>query len=145
MRGAVIAMEDSSKPKVMVVDDDRDVLDLLCLVVEALGVSCEPATTGEEALELLKGDQFDLLILDKNLPGIDGMETARQARDLRPDLPIAMVTGYASEESTTEAAAIGIDDYIKKPIDVDSFRRRVRELLPRDSGPLFPPVLGAPN
>lgn len=138
-------MTDSSKPKVMVVDDDRDVLDLLCLVIEALGVSCEPAMSGEEALELLRGGPFDLLILDKNLPGIDGMETARQARGLQPDIPIAMVTGYATEESTSEAVSIGIDDYIKKPIDVDSFRRRVRELLPRDSGPLIPPVVGAPS
>jgi DNA-binding response OmpR family regulator len=136
-------MNDASKPRVMVVDDDRDVLDLVCLVVEALGVTCEPAMTGEDAIELLQGDQFDLLILDKNLPGIDGMETAKQARNLHPNLPIAMVTGYASEESTSEAVAIGIDDYIKKPIDVDSFRRRVRELLPRDSGPIPTTAIGA--
>ena len=138
-------MTDSSKPKVMVVDDDRDVLDLLCLVLEALGVSCEPAMSGEDAISLLEGSQFDLLILDKNLPGISGMETAKRARDIHPDMPIAMVTGYASEESTSEAASIGIDDYIKKPIDVDSFRRRVRELLPRDSGPIPTPAINAPS
>lgn len=138
-------MTDSSKPKVMVVDDDRDVLDLLCLVVEALGVSCEPAMSGEDALAMLDGGQFDLLILDKNLPGISGMETAKAARDLHPDLPIAMVTGYASEESTSEAASIGIDDYIKKPIDVDNFRRRVRELLPRDSGPIPTTAVNTPG
>lgn len=127
-------MTDPVAPKVLIVDDDRDVLDLLCLVIEVLGVSCEPAMSGEEALRLMLKGRFDLLILDKNLPGIDGLETARQARALQPDIPIAMVTGYSSDESSEEAAAMGIDDYIKKPIDVDSFRRRVRDLLPRDSG-----------
>lgn len=127
----------------MIVDDDRDILELLCLVVEALGVSCEPISSGEEAIERIRLEGFDLLILDKNLPGIDGIETARKARRIQPGVPIALVTGYVSEESTSEAFKVGIDDYIKKPIDVDNFRQRLRELLPGGGGRSVPPTLDA--
>ena len=129
----------------MIVDDDRDILELLCLVVEALGVSCEPFSSGEEAIERIRLEGFDLLILDKNLPGIDGIETARKARRIQPGVPIALVTGYFSEESTSEAVKVGINDYIRKPIDVDNFRQRLRELLPGGGGRSVPPTLDAPG
>ncbi|HUU21142.1 MAG TPA: response regulator [Phycisphaerae bacterium] len=116
--------------RVILVDDDRDVLELLSLVVARLGVSCETAATGEEAVELMRKRPADLLILDKNLPGIDGLEAARRARELQPGIPIALVTGYESDESRRAAAAIGIDDYIRKPIDLTDFRTRIGALLP---------------
>ncbi len=117
-------------PRVILVDDDQDVLDLLRLVVGRLGVSCETASTGEAALELVREGSVDLLILDKNLPGIDGLEAARRAREMQPGIPIALVTGYESDESRHAAAEIGIDDYIRKPVDIDDFRTRIVALLP---------------
>lgn len=116
--------------RVILVDDDRDVLGLLAVVIGALGVRCETATSGEEALELLRGEPADLLVLDKNLPGLDGLEVARRARELRPGIPVALVTGYDSDESRHAAADIGIADYIRKPIDITDFRRRIGALLP---------------
>jgi DNA-binding response OmpR family regulator len=122
---------DGGNRRVILVDDDRDVLELLSLVVARLvGVSCETASTGEEAVELVRERPADLLILDKNLPGIDGLETARLARELQPGIPIALVTGYESDESRRVAASIGIDDYIRKPVDIHDFRRRIGALLP---------------
>jgi DNA-binding response OmpR family regulator len=118
------------KRRVILVDDDRDVRELLRLVLGRLDVDCETVSSGEEALELMRQGGAVLLILDKNLPGIDGLEAARRARALQPGIPIAMVTGYDSDEARRAASEIGIDDYIRKPIDVADFRRRIGVLLP---------------
>lgn len=115
--------------RALVVDDDEDLLRLLCVLLEDLGIRCERARDGENALALVKSLVFDLLVIDKNLPGIDGIEVARYARVAQPHLVTLLITGYASEESAHRAATAGVNDYITKPIDVGVFRKRVRELL----------------
>jgi DNA-binding response OmpR family regulator len=115
--------------RALVVDDDEDLLRLLCVLLEDIGISCERATDGENALALLKSLVFDLLVVDKNLPVMDGIEVARHARRLQPDVVTLVITGYASEESAHRAATAGVNDYLTKPIDVSRFRDRVRELL----------------
>jgi len=125
-------MPDGS-PRVILVDDDRDVRELLRVVLGKVGVVCETAATGEEAVALIRGGPADLLIIDKNLPGIDGLEAARRVRELQPGIRIALVTGYDSEEARQAAGDVGIDDYIRKPVDIDDFRRRVGALLPAAS------------
>ena len=122
-------------PLVLIVDDDADVLGLLQIVLSSLEVRLETVFTGEEALEILREREASLLILDKNLPGIDGLETGRRARRLRPDVALAMVTGYPSDRAREDAREIGFDEYLRKPIDVADFRRRMRDLLPRSSSP----------
>lgn len=111
------------------VDDDEDLLRLICVLLEDIGISCERATDGENALALLKSLVFDLLVVDKNLPGMDGIEVTRHGRRLQPDLVTLIITGYASEESAHRAATAGVNDYITKPIDVAQFRERVQRLL----------------
>jgi len=117
------------KQRALVVDDDEDLLRLMCVLLQDIGIECEPASDGENALALLKSLVFDLLVVDKNLPGIDGVEVARHARVLQPGVVTLLVTGYASEESARAAAIAGVNDYVTKPIDVGYFRARVKELL----------------
>lgn len=113
----------------LVVDDDADLLKLMRTLLQGIGVSCGRATNGEAAMALLKSLVFDLLIVDKNLPGMDGIEVARRARVLQPDVITLIITGYASETSAHRAATAGVSDYITKPIDAIQFRQRVTELL----------------
>jgi DNA-binding response OmpR family regulator len=115
--------------RALVVDDDEDLLRLICVLLEDIGISCERATDGENALALLKSLVFDLLVVDKNLPIMDGIEVARYARRLQPDIVTLVITGYASEESAHRAATAGVSDYLPKPIDVSKFRERVQALL----------------
>ena len=122
--------------RVLVVDADPTVLTLLGVLLEKEGLHSTLVETGEDALLELDTNLFDLLIFDKNLPGLDGMQLARIVHLLSPDVPILLVTGYASTESAREAAALGVSDYIRKPIDADEFRRVVNENM-RCSSPVF--------
>jgi DNA-binding NtrC family response regulator len=79
----------------------------------------------------LEGGLYNMLIVDKNLPGLDGMQLARIVHLLSPNMPILVITGYGSEESARDAAALGVRDYVRKPIDIDCFRRTVHEHLRR--------------
>jgi len=114
--------------RALVVDDYEDFLRLLCTYLESLGIRCESATSGEQATELLDSVLFDLLVVDKNLPDLDGITVARQARMAHPDLSVLVITGYPSEESAHRAAVAGVRDYIQKPFDVGVFCELVRDL-----------------
>jgi DNA-binding NtrC family response regulator len=128
--------ESGGAARVLVVDDDPTVLKLIGVLLDREGLDSTLVESGEEALLQLDTNLFELLIIDKNLPGLDGMQLARIVHLLSPDVPILLVTGYASTESAREAAALGITDYIPKPIDADEFCRVVSENL-RSSSPVF--------
>ncbi len=114
---------------VLIVDDEQVVLKLLGLIVEDEGLKSTCTTSGEEALGLLQKTPFDMLIVDKNLPDVSGLEIARVARRMQLGIPILIITGFASEESVQEAAALGVRDYVIKPIDVMEFRNTLMKLL----------------
>jgi DNA-binding NtrC family response regulator len=129
--------------RVLLVDDEDVIRRLMSRMVEGHGCTCTSAASGEEAGPLLESQAFDLLIVDKNLPGISGVEVAKLARKLQPGVPVLMITGYASEESAREAAAYGVSDYILKPIDLEDFRRRmIHSLMSKRRGRSSSPSIG---
>jgi CheY-like chemotaxis protein len=118
------------RKRVLIVDDEtiirqvfRDLMIKECEVLEA--------GTAEEALELLKrGEPVDLIVTDKNLPGMSGLALAGQARKLRPTLRVILMTGYPSLETTREALAVGVMDYLLKPFDdIRQVRALIRSAL----------------
>lgn len=120
--------------RVLLVDDDADVRRLVGIVIEREGLECVGAESGEEALLHLGNEVFDLLVADKNLPGMNGIDLARTAHFMYPDLPILLITGYASSASARDAAALGMADYVTKPLDVMEFRNTLWQLLRRTEG-----------
>jgi CheY-like chemotaxis protein len=118
---------------VLVVDDEpvvRDVCARLLSREPDLVVSL--AQDAEEALRLLRAQRFDVLITDKNLPGLSGIELIAEARVLQPALEAVMITGYSSSESIIAAFAAGASDYILKPFeDLRLVRAKVRAALER--------------
>lgn len=126
---------DDDKQRVLLVDDDPAIRKLIGVVLEKEGLHCTRAENSEVALRRLKESLFHLLIVDKNLPGIDGLQLARIVHLMSPDLPILMITGYASGESARDAAALGIREYIRKPIDIDVVRQVVSSHLPQGAPP----------
>ncbi|MBW2277948.1 MAG: response regulator [Deltaproteobacteria bacterium] len=111
--------------RVLLVDDEDVIRRLMTRMIEGHGCECISAPSGEEAMPLIEKQVFDLLIVDKNLPGMSGIDIAKQARRHQPGVPVLLITAYASEESALEAAAYGVTDYVMKPIDLEDFRRRM--------------------
>jgi DNA-binding NtrC family response regulator len=131
-------MAGERKKRVLIVDDDTAILRLMAKVVELEGHECTTASSGEEALAFVEGAGFDLLVSDKNLPGMDGIELVRLCRELRPEMPALVITAYGSAGSALAAASQGVVDYILKPIDLTSLRMRLRRALRHDPEDLVP-------
>jgi DNA-binding response OmpR family regulator len=105
------------KPRLLLVDDEEMYLEYLSKRLINKGYDVTKCLTGEEALQKIKEDDFDVIILDVLLPGMDGIETLREINKLKPLVEVIMLTGHASLESGIEGMQLGAFDYLKKPCD----------------------------
>jgi DNA-binding response OmpR family regulator len=119
-----------SAPRILLVDDEVSVQKLLTYPLRKEGYEVVPALDGREALERLKEDAFDLVVLDVMMPRLDGFDVCRQIR-ARSAVPIIMLTAKAEEIDKVLGLELGADDYITKPFSVREFRSRVKAVLRR--------------
>lgn len=114
--------------KILVVDDSKLVTDIVKLRLEMYGFAVRLAHSGEEALDQIAEEVPDLMVLDVNMPGIDGYEVCRRLRDnpLLDDLRIIMLTSSDDKHAAFEA---GVDDYLNKDIDLLNLPNRVKLVL----------------
>jgi len=103
------------KARVLVVDDEKTVCNSCKKILTQEGYNVDIALSGEEALNKLKGDGFDVVITDWKMPEIDGIEVARRIKKENPNITVIMITGYPSVESSIKAMRAGISDYVPKP------------------------------
>jgi len=115
--------------RILVVDDDAHVRDGLALALELSGYQVDKASNGGEALAWLETHSCDLMVLDMQMPGIDGVEVMRRARPRYPDLAIIVLTGHATLESAITAVKTDAVDYILKPTSVHDIRAAVARTL----------------
>ncbi|MDQ3267061.1 MAG: response regulator [Myxococcota bacterium] len=104
--------------RILVVDDERSALQLLDRVLSGAGHQVVLAETGELGLQRLAKERFDLLIVDKNLPGIDGLEVLRLARTQHPGLQAIMITGFPTPETKQTGRELGLYAYVVKPFGI---------------------------
>src|SRR5208337_2966306 len=124
--GAIDLKSDARRAfRVLVVDDELVVRDSLkeWLVVE--GFSVDMAQSGAEAIELLSVYEYGLMLLDIKMPGMDGVEVLKIDKDMREDLPVLMMTAYATVETAVEAMKIGARDYLMKPFEIEALIAKV--------------------
>ncbi|MBW2129257.1 MAG: FAD-dependent oxidoreductase [Deltaproteobacteria bacterium] len=114
--------------RILVVDDERVVRDSLKEWLEDEGFQVHVAASGAETLEKLSRETFHLMLLDIKMPGMDGVEVLRRSMELNPDLPVVMMTAYATVETAVEAMKIGALDYLMKPFDPDTLVPLVLQL-----------------
>ena len=126
---------DPSKLRILVVDDQSSVRELLRAVLEADGHEVETASSGEDAVARLKGGFHDLVIMDIRMPGLDGVAALSRMKDLSPQTGVVMMTAYASVETAVEAMKLGALDYITKPIDIDEVRTVVARFIEASAPP----------
>ncbi len=124
-----LGQEESRSARILVVDDEESIRDLLRLVLTGEGYSVVTASGGEEAIEYLEAQRFDLVITDLVMPTVNGVEVLRAAKRIDPAYPVIVITGYPSVETVTELVRLGAGDYLTKPFNVDVVIVTVAKLL----------------
>ena len=104
--------------RILVIDDERSALTLLDRVLSGAGHEVALVDRGEAALQKLAKERFDLVIADKNLPDLDGLEVVRMARGLYPHLQCILITGFPTPETKETAKVLGIHAYVTKPFGI---------------------------
>jgi two-component system nitrogen regulation response regulator NtrX len=104
---------------VLIVDDEEGIRESLSGIFEDDGYSVLTSTSGEDALKLIKEQSLDLILLDVWLPGIDGIQTLREIKELNPDLPVIMISGHGNIEIAVKATKIGAYDFLEKPLSLE--------------------------
>ncbi len=124
-----------AKEKVLVVDDEEDILELVRYNLNKDGYKITCALTGEDALKKARSEIYDLIILDLMLPGIDGLEVTRKLKDDQKtrSVPVVMLTAKGEESDVVAGLELGADDYITKPFSPRILTARVRAVLRRKS------------
>src|SRR5580700_1609748 len=119
---------------ILVVDDEPQIRRVMRTTLIAQGYEVSDARTGDAALELIRSEKYDLVLLDVNMPGISGIETCREIR-AGADLPIIMVTVRDGERDKVKALDAGADGYVTKPFNTSELLARIRALLRRTGFP----------
>jgi len=117
--------------KVLMVDDEEDFLEVMSERMQARGMQVETCTSAEEALEKLKSETFDAIILDFMMPGIDGMQALKDIKSKRPEAQIILLTGHATVEKGVEAMKLGAADLLEKPADIEVLEMKIKDASTR--------------
>ena len=116
-------------PRILVVDDERSMRELLAIVLRREGYEVLLAENGRSAVAALERESVDLLISDIKMPDMSGVDVLRAAKKIDPDILGIMITAFASTETAVEAMRLGACDYLSKPFDVDLLKMKVREKI----------------
>jgi len=129
MKQPVSHPEATSRPRILVVDDEPSMREMLRIVLRRDGYDVVVAASGQEAIQYLQGAPFDLLLSDIRMPDTSGVDVLRAAKEVDSDLVAFMMTAFASTESAVEAMRLGASDYFTKPFSMDELRLKVRQYL----------------
>jgi DNA-binding NtrC family response regulator len=116
--------------RILVIDDELDMLMLLRMIIEDnTGYEVETTNNPSEALKLLTEKDYNLVISDLKMPGMDGIELFDELREIRPDVPVIIMTAYGSLETSEDAMKKGVADFITKPFRKDSILFTINRVL----------------
>jgi two-component system nitrogen regulation response regulator NtrX len=116
---------------ILIIDDEKNIRRTLGLVVDGEGYACETAGSGEEGLTLLRQSGADVVFLDVQLPGMNGLDTLRALKSADPHVEVIMISGHASLTDAVEATRLGAFDFLEKPLDRDRVLITLRNALSR--------------
>ena len=113
--------------KVLLVDDEKEFLEIMSERMEARGMIVTTAETAAQALSIIEKESFDAIVMDFQMPGMDGMEALKLIKDKKPELQIILLTGYATVEKTVEAMKVGATDFLEKPADIEALTEKIKK------------------
>lgn len=131
------------RARVLVVEDDSAISDVVCRRLTKMGLAAEAAFSGTEARRLLEDVRFDVVITDLMLPGATGEEVVRTVRELEGYTPVIVMSARATTADKVDLLSLGADDYLTKPFDLDELAARVEVQLRRAGQPHSPAVSSA--
>jgi DNA-binding response OmpR family regulator len=121
----------SARARILAVDDEPVILDSFRKILVLAGYAVDTVETGQEALSLVRKNDYDFVFTDLKMPGMDGLDVAKGVHHLRPDIDIAIITGYGTIESAVDAMRFGAVDYVQKPFTEDELVDFVNRLYLR--------------
>src|SRR5450432_164278 len=120
--------------RVLLVEDDLTAAHGVSLMLKSAGAVVEHAETGEEAIELTRHYEYDIVLLDVILPDVEGYEVVRRMRIGRNDTPVLILSGLSRPQATVKALGLGADDFITKPFDKAELLARIQAIVRRSKG-----------
>ncbi|OGL46570.1 MAG: hypothetical protein A2149_00350 [Candidatus Schekmanbacteria bacterium RBG_16_38_11] len=117
--------------KILIVDDEEILRNMLTDVLTEEGYQVSQAPNGEEAVNMLKENYFEIVLTDIMMPGLDGIGVLRAAKEIEPGSDIIVMTGYASVETAIESIRLGASDYITKPFNIDQIKIVIARTIQR--------------
>lgn len=126
--------------RILLVEDELVTARAMDIALRAIGAVVEHADTADEALELAKFYEYDIIVMDIQLPGVDGYEAVRRIRAERIDVPILIVSGLNQAQSKVKAFSTGADDFLTKPFDNTELVARIRAIVRRSKGICQPTI-----
>ena len=112
--------------KVLLVDDEKEFLEIMSERMTARGMEVTTVESAGQALTILGKKTFDAIVMDFQMPGMDGMEALKAIKNLKPELQIILLTGYATVEKTVEAMKVGATDFLEKPADLEALSEKIK-------------------
>jgi len=113
--------------KVLLVDDEKDFLDIMAERMEARGMDVSTATSAEDALEMVQKESYDAIIMDLMMPEMDGFKALKLFKETKPEVQIILLTANVPEEKCIEAIKLGAMDVIEKPADLNLLTQKIEE------------------
>jgi DNA-binding NtrC family response regulator len=118
--------------KILIVDDERIVLDSCKRVLEADGYSVTLVTSADKALQAMRAETFSLILIDIKMPGRDGMNLMKEVKERWPDIPVIVMSGYATSETVTQVSKTDAALFIAKPFTPDELVEAIRKVLEKE-------------
>lgn len=129
--------------KLLIVDDDHDLLQTLTDAFVMFGFEVTPTGNGRQALEFFKQGGFDLAILDVELPDLNGFEITKEIKKRQPNFPVILITAYSHLYRPKDVLQLNVEAFLKKPLNIQDLVNIVRQILEgkTDEPPQFPPQI----
>lgn len=119
----------SSQKTILLVDDEEEFVTTLAERLEIRGFKAEAATTGKQALEIIKKQNFDAAVLDVKMPGLDGLQVMEKIKAQQPGIPVILLTGYGAASEGEKGMSKGAFDYLMKPVDIEELISKINEAM----------------
>ncbi len=113
--------------KILIVDDEKDFLDIIAERIRARGIDVSTTTSAEDAIHMVEEKSYDVIIMDFMMPGMNGFQTLKAIKEEKPEVQIILLTGNVLEENRIEAKKLGALDVIEKPPDLKDLIQKIKK------------------